>query len=464
MTVPGRRSGAPWRVRCARISILLAVLLTTTACTTQGHPVRGDSPAATPTNLPTAAELGLPEQFLLPSMRRKPVPGWTVSASDLGLPTTDPVRYSPIGNTGDRATFQVMTTARWWVIGIDVSDGTNLFEPVSLGEHRSAESLLASSCYPNGPTMVVCLRGEGSFVDAPEHAWVIETHSGALLYDGPTELRQAPNTVGAAARRFGDYLVATIEDRGVFGVGPRAELTWHVPGSGHVSSPPDSDVAASSLAVQSGYGEPDVVFSVADGSVRTPPVPAETRLRRAVTYPGGFAYELLRGQLASAGITFYDNDGHPRGHFDGDARLLSGSADLPVARTTTADHVLTLSGRPLLEWPDPRLMPYTRLIGTTLLMSTDEDQRYWQQFDLRTGAEGDTCDSREISYAYIGASPDAVVVSTSTSPLRAIDLSTCETLWEWKKATDNEYRDAWRVNTTLVLRFNNELSSLVAPA
>lgn len=444
--------------------LLVVALLTVSGCVTAGRAVRDDSPVADPTNLPTATDIALPEQLLLPSMRRKPVPGWTVSASDLGLPTTEPVRYSPIGNTGDRATFQVMTTAQWWVIGIDVSDGTSLFEPISLGEHQNDESLLASSCYPNGPSMVVCLRGEGSFVDAPEHAWVIDTDSGAVLYEGPSELRQAPNTAGAAARQFGNYLVATIKDRGAFGVGARAELTWHVPGSGLVSPSPDSDVAAPSLAVQSGYGEPDVVFSVADGTARTPPVLAGTRLRRAVTYPGGFAYELLRGQLTSAGIAFYDNDGNSQGHFDGDARLLSGSADLPVARTKTADHVLTLAGRPLLEWPDPKLMPYTRLVGTTLLMSNDEDQRYWRQFDLRTGAEGDTCDSRELSYAYIGASSDAVIVSTSTSPLRAIDPSTCEILWEWKKATDNEYRDAWRVNKTLVLRVNNELSSLVAPA
>ncbi|MCF6389112.1 hypothetical protein L2K20_19220 [Mycobacterium sp. MBM] len=398
-------------------------------------------------------------------MRRKPVPGWTASASDLGLPGTEGVRYSPIGNTGDRAAFQVKTTAQWWVIGIDVSDGTSLFEPVSLGEHKNVESMLASSCYPNGPTMVVCLRGEGSFIDAPEHAWVVDTRSGALLYDGPTELRQAPDTAGAAVRRLGDYLVATIAGRGVFGIGPRAELTWHVPGSGFVSSSPDSDIAASPLAVQDGSGEPDVVFSVADGAVRTPPAPAGTRLLKATTYPGGFAYELLREQqFRSAGIAFYDNDGNPQGHFDGDAKLMSGSDVLPVARTKTADHVLTLSGRPLLELPDPMLMLYTRLVGTTLLISSDEDQRYWRQFDLRTGAEGDTCDSEEISYAYIGASADVVVVKTSTSPLRAIDLSTCETLWEWKKATEHEYRDAWRVNRSLILRVNDELSALVAPA
>ena len=115
----------------------------------------------------------------------------------------------------------------------------------------------------------------------------------------------------ASVSQFGDYLVATIKDRGVFGVGARAELTWHVSGSGHMSSPPDSDVASTSLAVQTRYGEPDVVFSVADGTVRTPPLPAETRSRQAVTYPGRFAYELLRGQRTSAGIAFYDNDGNP---------------------------------------------------------------------------------------------------------------------------------------------------------
>jgi hypothetical protein len=351
------------------------------------------------------------------------------------------------------------------VIGVDVSSGESLFKPVWLGRHQSAEALLASQCYPNGPTMVVCLRdgAEGAF---PAHAWVIATDTGRMLYDGPTDLRRSTNEDHPVVEQLGDYVVATVKDRGVYGIGPRAELTWHLPGNGRLTSrdQDDRDVPAPAVAVQSRDREPDVVFSLADGRILKPTVPAGEEVHRATAYPGGFTYELQREPFTGAGIAFFDNDGREQGRLDGEAHLLTGSDVMPMAQTPTADRVLTVAGKSLLELPKSVLMPYTRLAGTTLLVSTDEDHRFWRQFDLRTGDEGATCDKEELWYSYTGTSGNVVIVRTAESPAQAIDLATCATLWTMPVSTNAETREVWRVNTTLVLRVSNKLSSLIAPA
>lgn len=441
-------------------ALVVLVLLTATGCVVDGRPVRNE--------LPTAAELGLPQQslFAMP-MRRQPVAGWRIGAAALGLDSNAHIRYSTIRNVGDRAIFLAMTTQDWSVIGIDVASGQRLFDPVRLGRHESAEGMLASSCFANGPKMVVCLRG-GAEPDAPTHAWVIDTDTGGLLYDGPTNLNQSVPKADPAVQQIGDYLVASVDNQGVYGVGPRAELTWHVPGTGLVSFPDDDDpdVPAPAVAVQSRLREPDVVFSVADGKVLTPTVPDGEQIRSAAVYSGGFAYELHDDSFTDTGIAFFDDDGHQQGRLDGEAQLRSGSQVIPIAQTDTADRVLTVAGEPLLDLPKSTLMPYTRLAGTTLLVSTDEDQRMWRQFDLRTGEEGRTCDNEALSYSYIGSSGDVVVTGggRSTDALaQGMDLTTCEILWTIPGSTTDDAKDIWRVNTTLVLRVNNELSSLVPP-
>lgn len=439
--------------------VVLVMLMTTTGCVVDGRPVRNE--------LPTAAELGLPQQslFAMP-MRRQPVPGWRIGAAALGLDPNAHIRYSLIRNVGDRATFLAMTTQDWSVIGIDVASGKRLFDPVRLGRHESAEGMLASSCFANGPKMVVCLRG-GAESDVPTHAWVINTDTGELLYDGPTDLNWSMPKADPAVQQVGDYLVASIDGQGVYGVGSHAELTWHVPGTGLVSFPDDDDldVPAPALAVQSRLHEPDVVFSLADGTVLTPTIPPGEEVRSAAVYSGGFAYQRER-DYKDTGVTFFDDAGREQGQVDGAAQLLSGSEVIPIAQTDAGDRVLTVTGKPLLELPRSTLMPSTRLAGATLLVSTDADQRMWQQFDLRNGEEGRTCDNEALSYSYVGSSGDVVVTGggrNSQALAQGIDLTTCEILWAIPGSTSDEAKDIWRVNTTLVLRVNNELSSLVPP-
>jgi hypothetical protein len=436
---------------------VVVALSVVTGCVVDGYPVHDETP--------TAAELGLPDQSLLATpMRREPVPGWTLSATDLGLKPGADIRYSPISNDEDRAFFLAVSTKEWWVFGVDVGTGRSLFKPVWLGPHGSAEAIFASTCYTNGPSMVVCLRNDAKD-EIAAHAWVIGTDTGKLLYEGPTDLRQSPHDDRPVVDQLGDYLVATVNGQGVYGIGERAELTWHVPGNGSLSSQDvgDRDVTSPVVAVQSRDREPDVVFSLADGGVLKPTVPAGEEVRRAVAYPGGFAYELERDYYTGSGIAFFDSDGREQGRLAGEAHLLDGSDVIPLAQTETDDRVLTMAGKVLLELPKSSLMPYTRLTGTTLLVSTDEDHRLWRQFDLRTGDEGATCDKEELWYGYTGSSGDVVVVRTAESPAEAIDLATCETLWAIPGSSKTEFKDVWRVNTTLVMRVNNELSSLVAP-
>ncbi|UAK57899.1 hypothetical protein LTT02_20855 [Mycolicibacterium smegmatis] len=417
-------------------------------------------------DLPTADKLGLPQQSLLTEpMRRQPVPGWTVEAADLGLQTKDRIRFSPIGNDGDRALFLAMTVQEAWVIGIDVGSGHKLFEPVWLGNHGSAEALLATVCHLNGASMVLCLR-EDPLAKPPARAWVIDTATGELIYDGPTELRQSQTDGHPILQRLGDHLVALVDGQGVHGIGERAELTWHVIGTGSLTYPDDdSDVAPPDLAVQSRLREPDVVFSVADGTVLTPAIPAGEQVRRAAVYPGGFAYELARDHSTGAGIAFFDDKGRQTGRLDGEAKLLTGSEALPMAQLANQDQILSVTGTPLLSLPKSTLLPYTRLAGTTLLVSTDEEHSAWQQFDLRSGDSGVTCNNEALWYSYIGSSGDIVLTGGGRTPVlaQAIDLTTCETLWTLPGSTESEAKDLWRVNETLILRVNNQLSSLVSP-
>ena len=91
----------------------------------------------------------------------------------------------------------------------------------------------------------------------------------------------------------------------------------------------------------------------------------------------------------------------------------------------------------------------------------------WQQYDLRTGEQGKTCD--DDMNGYIG-SYGAVGVFEDGNPnvglvTEALDLATCDTLWTITSPV-GAFRDVWRVNTTLVQLSDDgtELMSLVAPS
>lgn len=159
-------------------------------------------------------------------------------------------------------------------------------------------------------------------------------------------------------------------------------------------------------------------------------------------------------------MAFFDDSGKLLSSPDLVGTLRIGSLDLPMVEAESTDVVLTIDGRQLLEIPKSPLMPYARLIGTTLFVTTDERQRRWQQYDLRTGASGKTCEIEDLGFSYIASDGAVAIAIGRRTPAQAHDLTTCDKLWSLPASI----QDVWKVNTTLIQRTNDELFSLVAPA
>jgi hypothetical protein len=419
-----------------------------------------------PDRRPAAATplLGIPAQELVSSMRREPVPGWKISSQTLGLPPGTIPKV--IGNVGDNGYFLGVAGTGWWLVGVDVATGRRSFAPVQLGRSDDASSF---DCFVNGPTKVLCLRQDRDPAN-PAHAWVVDTARGQLIFDGPSEVQLSTTQNAPLVERRGDYAVATVTGEGVHGVGSRGELTWFVPGSGIIAQQNDweHDTPAQTLAVQGGpdSSPTDVVFSVADGKVLKPEFPQDDHPGRAMAYPGGFGYEYSApGDDSSDRVAFFDTSGATLSRPDLDATLLTGSRDIPMVQTASSDVVLTLGGRKLLELPESKATPYTRLIGETLFVeSGGERETTWRQYDLRTGASGKTCDVEGLGYYYIASDGTVAALSGDGSAARGFDLQTCDEVWRLPGETQSRGKDVWRVNTTLIERVNDELFSLVAPA
>ncbi|WP_232000600.1 hypothetical protein [Mycobacterium kyorinense] len=130
---------------------------------------------------------GLPQQlFLASSMAKQPVPGWKTNSDQLGLPPGSIAK--PLRNVGDRGYFLGIADDGWWLVGIDVASGRRLFAPVQLG---SAENASGIDCFTNGPSMVLCIRDDWD-PGLPASVWVVNTNSGAVIFDGTTDLRIPP--------------------------------------------------------------------------------------------------------------------------------------------------------------------------------------------------------------------------------------------------------------------------------
>jgi hypothetical protein len=412
-----------------------------------------------------APPLGIPAQELLTSsMRKEPVPGWKTSSETLGFPPGTIPKV--IGNIGDNGYFLGITGTGWWLVGVDVSTGRRSFPPVELGRSDHA---LGFNCFVNGPTMVLCLRQDRDPAK-PARAWVVDTERGTLMFDGASDLRLSTTRNQPLVEQRGNYAVATVNGEGVHGIGSRSELTWFVAGGGIIAQEKnwEHDANPQPLVVQGGANSSttDIVFSVADGRVVKPEVPPGARFGKAMVYPNGFGYEYsATGDFFSDQVAFFDESGKTLSRPDFKGTILDGSREIPMVQTPSADMVLTLEGRKLLELPKSTAMPYTRPIGERLFIETGgERESSWRQYDLRTGASGKTCDIEGLGYYYI-ASDGAVAVLTGDGDVaRGFDLSTCDELWSLPGETQSEGKDVWRVNTTLVQRVNDELFSLVAPA
>ncbi|QFS89915.1 hypothetical protein FIV07_04100 [Mycobacterium sp. THAF192] len=459
-TKPGRRRR--WLTGAA---VLVVAAVTVTLAMTWWLPAYRLSAAREAWQPPPGA--GLSE-----AMREKPVPGWRISVTDLGLPRTAESRLAVgnqridpnpfVGSVDERAYFLADSGAgderQWWLAGVDVHSGRPLFSAVSLGSDAHIPE-----CFLNGPTHLLCLSGFSG------RALVIDGRSGSVDYNGPTDLQS--NFGVLSVRQFGIYAVATEQNQGVFGIGPRAETTWFVPGNGSLRG---GDRRPSAQSVQTLTAQLEAnprtyistVFSVADGRVVEPAIDEGYTLGKTAFYPGGFSAEIDDPEGRSAGIGFFDASGNLLGTYDGIAALPDRSFDLPVISPALVDEKIVYSaeGQKLLVTRDGALA----LVGTTLMVNMTSSQEFpeWQQYNMRDGSAGPVCNFPMDDY--VGHHDSTLVFEFSYVRgevlLAARDLNSCERLWTIPKGPDSLDR-IWRVDGTLVQLTNEgtELRSLVSP-
>lgn len=428
-----------------------------------------------------------PQLVLSTSMRRQPIPGWRTSLADLGLPessnfgTSDdhlPSSTPLIGSVGSNGYFLASSPTspgrQQWLLGVDSHTGKQLFPPVPI----NAGSLFPN-CFVNGPEFVLCLADDVREGKTESTAWVIDTHTGELVFNGPTELHTTPGS-GVNVEQVGAYAVASIRGEGIYGVGPRAETTWFIPHADSVTTKitrSAADTAPPTLATaqDSTSGSDDmVVFSLVDGTVMTLQLEDEKKPETAVVYPGGFAIQAVApaGSRAADTLLFYDHEGNRIGETDISGSLSPFSMVLPIVESLPVSTVFGANGAGLIQLPDRELTQNAVFVGHRLFAPESNWEgpvkvRKWRQFDLTTGEEQNAC--RSNMSGYLANDSSVGVFETNRFDVTgattfAMDLTTCEKLWTMPVNPDSFHR-LWRINDTLVELSDDgkELHSLVAP-
>lgn len=412
-----------------------------------------------------------PQTFLASRMDVRPVPGWTARIGDVGLPagsafasSADALWSQPlVGNLGPRGFLIARTPdaagSQWWLVGIDAHTGGRLFAPVLLDAATTSPR-----CFLNGPDTVLCVR-DG---DQGGTAWVVDARSGAVSYSGPTDLRTSSGALHVT--QVESYAVAETTGQGVFGIGPHAETTWFVPGKGQVNTRRSraTNVAPQTLATQDAGGDQTTVFSLVDGKVVSPELGAGLRPMSAVTYPGGFAVEVVEPESNSItdGVEFFDDAGKKLGRADVSDFLSTSSMDIPIVASAPESVVFSPSGEKLADISRFEPGDTALLIGATLIAGGPSFDHDPQQYDLATGAKGKAC---KVTLSNYVATDGKVAIFDSDIPnvglaTKAVDLATCDVLWSIESPVGS-FRAVWRIDDTLVQLSDDgtELMSLVAP-
>ncbi|MFN3003997.1 hypothetical protein [Mycolicibacterium wolinskyi] len=357
-----------------------------------------------------------------------------------------------------------------WLVGLDIHTGEPLFSPVTIDSGSNTPK-----CFLNGPESVLCVADEVRGDEVQSKAWVIDTRTGKVLFNGPTQLHTTPGS-GVRVDQVGIYAVAEMLGQGIFGIGPQAETTWLVPGTTKVSTSPrtaDADHAPLAIAEDSADGTDQVVvFSLIDGKVITPDIDDGLVPQAAVVYPGGFAIKAVaeNSMSVSDAVMFFDETGNRlhETHISGPLSVLSSTP--PVVESSPSYSVFGANGTELIQLPDG-LGSDALLIGHRLYVpeSTWEGSskvRRWRQFDLTTGKGGVAC--RPNMSQYIGNDGSVGVFETSANEVTgastfAMDLASCEKLWATPVNAESFHR-LWRINDTLVELSDDakELHSLVS--
>lgn len=448
---PPRRRVRPWLiVVLVLVPILLVVALVATWFLT------GPSLTWSSGKIPQvtySGEPGVSGQRLLPSMKEQPTPGWRVDLETLLPKAGKPNVESYVGEHDDRAFFTVgdLGAQGGWLLGVDVTTGATLFEPVALpGPGLGA-------CYLNGPRRVVCAQPVGPEERPPYDLVVVDTERGALLGRSTLELDPTSED-GPPLRPVGEYLVM-LQGNAVHGVGDDGALTWSIPSSVGITAldgrafpgdePTNVAVANGGLTVRP--------FSAVDGTVL---VETEGKAQPIV---GGFVVQLPDRHT----FDVYDEKGAKLGRYalpDGvSGELWKPAGQLPAielndltgpSQTVMLDARGTpitvldanASGRPLVVGDDVFVSVWKR--------SNAEQLRPWLRFDLRTGEQTASCPGLPVdSGSYVGSDGTVVLglippesdVNGVADRLVSVDPGTCEKLWELDDAAAT-----WTVGATLV--------------
>ncbi|WP_157896012.1 hypothetical protein [Mycobacteroides salmoniphilum] len=418
------------------------------------------------------ALIGTPKDMLISfPLSRQPVPGWRLSSADIGLPAGVEVGelFAAIGGKAYFVAKQCgpgCSDPRGWVYGVDTATGARLFAPVPLAGFFGT----ADQCYSNGPSTAVCVNLDcyAPFCKDLQRVWVVDLQNGSLSFSGPTDLHTygsglSEQTVVPVGNHLGETrLVAAVKGKGVYGLGPHAEFTWFLPGTGEVTQPWDSevqDLPPLTLAIQN----PDLsnpatigvtrIFSV-DGVDLTPAPPDGTRLVEATVYSGGFAYEMEKG--TQRWTAFYDTSGKLIHEEPDNGRLQSNRA-MPTLLQGASFNIYTAAGKLASQIPSSSARHF-RTIGSKLYAEDPESysDEKWQQWDLLTNEPGPTC-AAHLGGSYVGSDGNIIITRDGTDPrFLAYDPTTCQTLWQTP-----DYTMLWKVGNGLIQR-NNPADSIMS--
>ncbi len=467
---PGKPRRRPW--------LLLGALVLTVVIVVGGIVVW----RSLGTNARITGQVGAPQDLLISfPLEQRPKPGWRLTTADIGLPP-DVTVGELFASTKDKAYFIANKVGErgersvGWVYGVDIHTGKMLFPPIELADFRGSS---LGDCYTNGPGVAVCLTTGDVEQNLPRLVWVIDLDRGQVTFSGPTDMSPADDgTAQYVVRAIGNFrgetrLVAIRKDEGVYGIGPMAERTWFVPGSGAVFDPDflkPRDIPPLTLAMQGPPVDdpngPYKVFSVVDGTDLTPTPPDGLIIRKALVYNGGFAYSFHESGKPD-GLLFYDTDGKLVGRYQNEKGDLTPIEDpaVPLARMQTAPEewqVFTAAGEPVLSFPSKAVGVSFRVIGTKIYVDDGTTDDRWQQWNLESGESGPVC-GYNLEDDYVGSDGTLILVGPGleSDAARAIDPANCATKWEITEAETDKSLQLWKVGTGLLQRTRNELTQLV---
>lgn len=384
-------------------------------------------------------------ELLKPLTRATPVLGAKITVHDIAAQATD--MGSRIGVAGNRLHMLSEGEGKSWVYTVDTSTGKLAYPPVEIGSD-------SAKCLQNGPGVVLCVASRLVLgrSESDKTAWVIDTTTGKITYQGSTDVDDY------ALDQVGQYAVGHTLNTGWWGIGGHGERTWNVAGSGsgsladnHTPTLPAQRLAAGEIDKQH-----TVIFSVIDGHVVAQDGGAEPQV-----YPGGF----VTVDAARTQARIYDETGTVLNTIDG-----PGENTVRWASTTSSEAVVLSVGPAPAQWrifdragkqtaafPEPSFGSSNngvQVIGGHLF--TREYGDNIKQYDPKTGAPVNECDKFQV-LDITGTDGTVFLLAPYGQDAQAVDISTCQVLWTLP-AKD---RVLIKVNDTIVVNdYRNDLAVL----